>query len=52
MTLLELKEDLIKKALLKHRGNKTKAAAEVGVTDRTIHNYIAKFNKQQKKGLE
>lgn len=51
MTLLELKEDLIKKALLKHKGNKTKAAAEVGVTDKTIHNYIAKF-KQQKKGLE
>lgn len=52
MTLLQLKEDLIKKALLKHNGNKTKAAAEVGVTDRTVHNYVVKFNKQQKKGLE
>lgn len=51
MTLLELKEDLIKKALLKHNDNKAKAAAEVGVTEKTIYNYIIKFDKQ-KKGLE
>lgn len=52
MTLLELKEDLIKKALLKHDGNKAKAAIEVGVTEKTVYNYIVKFRKQQKKGLE
>ena len=48
MTLLELKEDLIKKALLKHKGNVVKAAAEVGVTDKTVYNYKVKFDKQKK----
>lgn len=52
MTLLELKEDLIKKALLKHDNSIPKAAIEVGVCTRTIQNYITKFKEQQKKGLE
>jgi transcriptional regulator with PAS, ATPase and Fis domain len=51
MTLLELKEDLIKKALSKHNNKISKAAIEVGVCTRTIQNYITKFDKQ-KKGLE
>jgi transcriptional regulator with PAS, ATPase and Fis domain len=51
VTLLQLKEDLIKKALLKHNGNVAKAAKEVGVTDKTVYNYKVKFDKQ-KKGLE
>lgn len=51
MTLSELKEDLIKKALLKHNNNNAKAAAEVGVSEKTVYNYTQKFNKQ-KKGLE
>jgi transcriptional regulator with PAS, ATPase and Fis domain len=49
--LLQLKEDLIKKALLKHNGNVAKAANEVGVTGKTVYNYKVKFYKQ-KKGLE
>lgn len=51
MTLLQLKEDLIKKALLKHNGNVSKAANEVGVTGKTVYNYKVKFDKQ-KKGLD
>jgi len=46
MTLLELKEDLIKKALLKHNNCAIKAAKEVGVTSKTIHNYINKFKRK------
>jgi transcriptional regulator with PAS, ATPase and Fis domain len=49
MTLQELREDIIKKALAKHNNNKIKAAKELGVTAKTIHNYVNRFKTKQSK---
>ena len=49
MTLLELREEMIRKALIKHNNSKTKAAKELGVTSKTIHNYLNKFKAEESK---
>ena len=49
MTLLELKEEMIKKALEKNNNCKTKAAQQVGVSVKTVHNYINKFKAEESK---
>lgn len=49
MTLLELKEEMIKQALERNNNCKTKAAYQLGVSVKTVHNYINKFKSEQSK---
>ena len=44
LSVLRNKEDLVRKALAKHRGNRKLAAQELGFSDRTLYRYLKKFN--------
>ncbi len=45
MSLKSVSMELIEKALLKHDGNRKAAAAELGISERTIYRKIKKMNK-------
>ena len=44
LSVLRNKEDLVRKALAKHGGNRKLAAQELGFSDRTLYRYLKKFN--------
>ncbi|MCX8080188.1 MAG: sigma-54 dependent transcriptional regulator [Bacteroidia bacterium] len=44
LSLIEKEKDMIKKALLKHKGKRKKAAEELGISERTLYRKINEFN--------
>jgi transcriptional regulator with PAS, ATPase and Fis domain len=44
LSLQELEEDMIKKALLKHKGKRKNAAKELGISERTLYRKINEYN--------
>jgi transcriptional regulator with PAS, ATPase and Fis domain len=44
LSLQELEEDMIKKALLKHKGKRKSAAKELGISERTLYRKINEYN--------
>lgn len=46
MTLDEVKRRAVLDALARHRGNKTLAAAELGVSVKAVYNWLARWRRQ------
>ncbi len=44
LSIQDFKKNSIIKALKKHDGNRTKAAKEVGIAERTLYRYLKKYN--------
>lgn len=44
LSLIEKEKDMIKKALIKHKGKRKKAAEELGISERTLYRKINEFN--------
>lgn len=44
LSLQEIEEDMIKKALLKHKGKRKNAAKELGISERTLYRKINEYN--------
>lgn len=44
LSLTQLEEDMIKKALQKHRGKRKNAAKELGISERTLYRKINEYN--------
>lgn len=44
LSLQELEEDMIKKALVKHKGKRKNAAKELGISERTLYRKINEYN--------
>ena len=44
LSLQELEEDMIKKALIKHKGKRKSAAKELGISERTLYRKINEYN--------
>lgn len=44
LSLHEIEEDMIKKALIKHKGKRKNAAKELGISERTLYRKINEYN--------
>lgn len=44
LSLQEIEEDMIKKALIKHKGKRKNAAKELGISERTLYRKINEYN--------
>ncbi|HRG51373.1 MAG TPA: helix-turn-helix domain-containing protein, partial [Bacteroidia bacterium] len=44
LSLHEIEEDMIKKALTKHKGKRKNAAKELGISERTLYRKINEYN--------
>ncbi|MGZ4049327.1 MAG: helix-turn-helix domain-containing protein, partial [Bacteroidia bacterium] len=44
LSLQEIEEDMIKKALTKHKGKRKNAAKELGISERTLYRKINEYN--------
>ena len=44
LSLQEIEEDMIKKALTKYRGRRKNAARELGISERTLYRKIKEYN--------